>query len=185
MLERQVVIPASPDQLWDALTDPESVSAWFGAQVDWDVQPGGAARFLDDDGTFRRGVIDAVMPGRHLSFRWWRDGDPDNGASQVTYQLEPDGDGTRLTVIEQQVADLDVDAATADGVAGTPTTASTARADTVGAARASSAGSAPTSAAAPTAGHGIGGGGWTAWDSRIFECWAHTAQPALVGRATS
>jgi Activator of Hsp90 ATPase homolog 1-like protein len=39
MLERQVVIPASPEQLWDALTEPESVAAWFGSEVQWDLRP--------------------------------------------------------------------------------------------------------------------------------------------------
>lgn len=104
MLERQVVIPVSPDQLWDALTEPTSLSAWFGSRVDWDLRPGGQARFVDDDGTSRLGVIDAVCPGRHLSFRWWRDEGTGGGASQVTYHLEPDEDGTRLTVTEELVA---------------------------------------------------------------------------------
>lgn len=111
MLERHVVIPSSPQQLWAALTDPVEVAAWFGGQVEWDLRPGGAARFVDDDGSMRRGVVDVVLPGRHLSYRWWRadpdgeEGDDGAGASRVTYTLEPDDDGTRLTVTEQRVAD--------------------------------------------------------------------------------
>jgi uncharacterized protein YndB with AHSA1/START domain len=126
MLERQVVIPASTSELWEALTDTDALSAWFGSRVSWDLRPGGDAHFLDHDGTARHGVIDAVLPGRHLSFRWWRDDEGDNGASVVTYRLEPDEGGTRLTVTEAPV---------------------------------------PVAAA----------GAWTAWDSRLFGCWARAA----------
>jgi uncharacterized protein YndB with AHSA1/START domain len=105
MLERQVVIPASPEQLWDALTEPESVAAWFGSEVQWDLRPGGPARFLEADGSVRRGVVESVFPVRHLSFRWWReDRDGGSDASRVTYTLEPEDEGTRLTVTEQPVA---------------------------------------------------------------------------------
>jgi uncharacterized protein YndB with AHSA1/START domain len=137
MFQRQIVIPASPEKLWDALTDPEALSAWFGAEVEWDLHEGGAARFVDDeDGTLRRGVVESVLPGRHLRFVWWRD--DDGAASQVSYVLEPDDEGTRLTVIEQPL-------------------------------------SAP---AAPVA--SVGGGSWTAWDDRLFRCWAQVG----VGAAT-
>ncbi len=102
MLVRQIVVPANADELWDALTEPEQVAAWFGARVEWDLRPGGRARFLDGDGTVRGGEVDAVEPGRHLRFRWWPGDDGEReGASQVSYDLEPDGEGTRLTVTEQ------------------------------------------------------------------------------------
>jgi uncharacterized protein YndB with AHSA1/START domain len=101
MLVRQIVVPATTDQLWNALTEPESVSAWFGSRVEWDLIPGGRARFVDDDGTIRCGVVDRLLPGRHLSFRWWPEDQGDDGTSRVAYDLEPDDDGTRLTVTEQ------------------------------------------------------------------------------------
>jgi uncharacterized protein YndB with AHSA1/START domain len=105
MLERQVVIPSSPEQLWDALTEPDSVAAWFGSEVEWDLRPGGPARFRGEDGSQRRGVVESVFPGRHLSFRWWPE-EPDGraDASRVTYTLEPEEEGTRLTVTEQPLA---------------------------------------------------------------------------------
>ena len=66
MLVRQVVLPASPERLWDALTEPDAVSGWFGGRVEWDLRPGGEARFVDDDGTVRDGLVEAVQPARHL-----------------------------------------------------------------------------------------------------------------------
>ncbi len=104
MLVRQVVIPVSPSELWNALTEPDEVATWFGSQVEWDLRPGGQARFLTDDGTVRGGVVDDVEPQRHLSFRWWPEGDDGSAASQVSYDLEPEDDGTLLTVTEEPLA---------------------------------------------------------------------------------
>jgi uncharacterized protein YndB with AHSA1/START domain len=115
MVQRQVVIPASVDQLWDALTEPESLAAWFGSEVEWDLRPGGAARFRELDGTRRRGVVDSVFPGRHLSFRWWEEDGGTKTASQVSYTLEPAEEGTRLTVTEEPVAAADGPVASAAG----------------------------------------------------------------------
>lgn len=100
MLERQVVISVSAEQLWDALTEPALLADWFGADVQWDLRPGGRARFVGEDGTVRGGVVDDVRPGRHLRFRWWPEDGDDAGPSQVSYDLVPEEDGTRLIVTE-------------------------------------------------------------------------------------
>ncbi|HEX4218222.1 MAG TPA: SRPBCC domain-containing protein [Acidimicrobiales bacterium] len=101
MLERQVFIPADPQRVWENVTDPEAVSGWFGADVDWDLDPGGRARFVEDDGTVREGRVDEVVPRRYLRFSWWPEGHPDDETSEVSYTLAPEGDGTTLTVTER------------------------------------------------------------------------------------
>jgi uncharacterized protein YndB with AHSA1/START domain len=103
MLERQVFIPADPQHVWETLTDPDALSTWFGAEVDWDLNPGGRARFLEDDGTVREGRVEVVIPHQHLRFSWWPEGQADEETSEVSYLLEPDGDGTDLTIIERPV----------------------------------------------------------------------------------
>jgi uncharacterized protein YndB with AHSA1/START domain len=101
MVERQVVLPAPRSEVWTALTDPEQVAAWFGAEVDWELRPGGPAQFSGDDGSRREGVVEVVADRAELRFTWWpADGD-DEPPTQVTYTLEDDDDGTRLTVTEQ------------------------------------------------------------------------------------
>ena len=102
MVEREVLLPVSPQQAWEALTEPELVGGWFGAQVVWELAPGGAARFVDDDGSVRGGRVDTVAPGRELRFRWWPE-DDEGATSEVTYVLDPDEDGTRLRVTERPV----------------------------------------------------------------------------------
>lgn len=102
MVEREVVLPVSPQQAWEALTEPELVAGWFGARVVWELEAGAAARFVDDDGSVRGGRVDTVAPGRELRFRWWPEDDED-ATSEVTYVLDPDDAGTRLTVTERPV----------------------------------------------------------------------------------
>src|SRR3954471_24430192 len=33
---RELVLPAPPDEVWDALTDPERLKEWFANDVEWD-----------------------------------------------------------------------------------------------------------------------------------------------------
>jgi uncharacterized protein YndB with AHSA1/START domain len=100
VIQREVVIPVEPDILWRALTDPEEVSGWFGAEVEWELRPGGGARWRNDaDDERRHGVVEEVSEGRALRFVWWPEQD-DGSASEVTYQLEPTDAGTRLVVTE-------------------------------------------------------------------------------------
>jgi len=184
MLVRQVVVPASPEELWDALTEPDSVAAWFGARVDWDLRPGGPARFIGDDGTVRGGVVEAVRRGCHLRFRWWPESDgagPAEGAettdegTEVTYDLEADHGGTRLTVTEQRL-----------GARLKPGTEE--RGSQASGSQASERGADSAVVALGVAGdprHGVAitetnPWSWTDWDGRLFRCWACAAAPALV-----
>jgi uncharacterized protein YndB with AHSA1/START domain len=103
MLQREVVLPVTPDRLWEALTEPDALAGWFGAEVEWDLTPGGRARFVGAHDGDRHGRVDDVAPGRHLRFRWWPD-DDEEAVSEVSYRLDPEEMGTRLTVTERRVA---------------------------------------------------------------------------------
>jgi len=103
MLERQIFIPASPQRLWEALTEPDRVATWLEARVEWDLTPGGRARFTTDDGEVRHGQVEEVEPGRHLRFRWWPEGEDVDATSEVTYDMQPTDDGTLLTVKERPI----------------------------------------------------------------------------------
>lgn len=104
-VERRVVLPASPGDVWRALT--EDLSAWFGAEATIRaLRPGGHIEFRFADGSTRAAVIEELEMGRVLSFRWLSfaraaDGTPSPRArSRVELVLEPDDDGTALTVLE-------------------------------------------------------------------------------------
>ena len=40
-VEREVVLPASPAEVWPAVSQSEQISAWFGADAQLDLRPGG------------------------------------------------------------------------------------------------------------------------------------------------
>jgi uncharacterized protein YndB with AHSA1/START domain len=105
-VQRQLLLPASRSEVWTALTDPERVGEWFGAEVEWELRPGGPARFSGDDGSRREGVVEAVSDAAELRFVWWPTDGEAEPPSEVTYTLEDDDDGTRLTVTELPL-DLD------------------------------------------------------------------------------
>src|SRR5437870_6977626 len=45
VVEREVTIPAPPAAVWGAMTRSDEVSAWFGADAELDVRPGGRGVF--------------------------------------------------------------------------------------------------------------------------------------------
>jgi uncharacterized protein YndB with AHSA1/START domain len=86
------------EKVWAALTVPERIADWF-AQVDrLELREGGAIHMTFPEVPYAiKGVITALEPPRRLAWTWpQREG----GESTVTFQLEPDGDGCRLTLIE-------------------------------------------------------------------------------------
>ena len=40
-VEREVVFPAAPDEVWEALTEAERLEEWFANDVELDARPGG------------------------------------------------------------------------------------------------------------------------------------------------
>lgn len=110
MIRRQVVLPAVPGEVWHQLTDPEEVREWMGGRVAWELRPGAPARFDGDDGSHRLGRIEEVEPDRRLRFRWWPE-DGDGPATEVTYVLSPDDDGTEVIVTERTVTPAPRDSA--------------------------------------------------------------------------
>jgi uncharacterized protein YndB with AHSA1/START domain len=101
-VRREVVLPAAPDEVWEAITSPDALREWFGADVAWELAPGGTGRFEDDDGSAREARVAAVEPGRRLGFRWWPEGQEDE-ASDVDFELTEQEEGTRLVVTETPV----------------------------------------------------------------------------------
>ena len=96
------MLPAGPDEVWATLTTPEELSAWLGEVVELELV------VREDDGGTRRGVVEAAEPGRVLTFRWRRLAGAGvslevGGATRVRFVLDPDPQGTRLTVTEEPV----------------------------------------------------------------------------------
>ena len=96
---RELVLPAEPEEVWDALTSPERLEDWFANDVELDVTPGGDGVFRWESGEVRRAVVESVEAGRALTMRWWAEETPDE-ATTVAIAVEEIEAGTRVVVTE-------------------------------------------------------------------------------------
>jgi uncharacterized protein YndB with AHSA1/START domain len=115
-IERDVTINAPVQRVWAAITEPQHVGTWFGqgepARID--LRPGGIMH-LDhgEHGQFPT-RIEKVDPPHYFAYRWasaypGQVADDDN-STLVEFFLEPDGDATRLRLVESGFAALTIPA---------------------------------------------------------------------------
>ena len=106
----QLVIKATPEQIWEAITTPQFTSRYFyGSCVDSTFEPGTPYASYTPDRT--RHLIDGMVleadPPRRLQHTWRALYDPDTAVephSRVTWEIEPQPDGTCvLTVVHDQL----------------------------------------------------------------------------------
>jgi uncharacterized protein YndB with AHSA1/START domain len=111
-VEREVFVEARPEVVWGVVTQPEAFAKWYafgGAKLD--LRPGGRLIMRwDEHGEFW-GFVEKVEPGRRFAFRYAVDPrtEPAPGNSNlVEFTLTPEGEGTRLRVVESGFERLDV-----------------------------------------------------------------------------
>ena len=73
-VRREIVLPAAPEEVWEALTDPERLSEWFANDVELDPTPGGRGVFRWDNGETREAVVESVEEGERIVLRFDDDG---------------------------------------------------------------------------------------------------------------
>jgi uncharacterized protein YndB with AHSA1/START domain len=103
-IEREVVIAAPIERVWATITQPEHVGSWFGdAGAEIDLRPGGAIIIRWADYGTGYGVVERVEPPHVFAWRGALIGHTEvraDNATLVEFTLEPEGDGTRLRVVE-------------------------------------------------------------------------------------
>ncbi len=92
-ITREVDFPVPPDEVWEALTEPEQLEEWFANDVELDPHEGGTGVFRWDDGEERHATVVEAAPNERLVLDWDDDG-------KVELTLEPVEEGTRLLVRE-------------------------------------------------------------------------------------
>ncbi len=87
-------LPHPPEKVWRAITEPEHLAHWFPTTIEGDRVAGAPLRF-----SFRTeklpafdGEMLAYEPESLLELRW--------GTDVLRLELEPDGDGTVLTLLD-------------------------------------------------------------------------------------
>jgi uncharacterized protein YndB with AHSA1/START domain len=105
----EIYIKTTPERLWEAITDSEARRKYnFGVGVQSDWTPGSpyTAAHPHGPGTLLEGENLEVEPPHRLvqSFTaLWSDDVKREGASRVTWEIEPIGDSCRLTVTHDQL----------------------------------------------------------------------------------
>ncbi|HEU4658848.1 MAG TPA: SRPBCC family protein [Capillimicrobium sp.] len=107
-IERETLVNAPVERVWDVLTQAEHIGSWFcDAGADVDLRPGGSITLRWEQHGTAKCRLERVEPPHALSWRWPandapdRHGDPAPGQSTlVEFTLEPVADGTRLRVVE-------------------------------------------------------------------------------------
>jgi uncharacterized protein YndB with AHSA1/START domain len=98
-VERETLIEASPDEVWEALTDEDRLEEWMAEEVELDPVEGGGVTVRDEDGE-RAGTVETVEEPERLAFTWAR---PGEDPSLVEFTIESVPGGSRLIVVETPI----------------------------------------------------------------------------------
>jgi uncharacterized protein YndB with AHSA1/START domain/DNA-binding transcriptional ArsR family regulator len=111
----EIYIKTTPERLWDAITDPGQRAHYnFGVGVRSDWTPGSRYEATHPEAPVPLwdGENVEVDPPRRLVQSYhahWSDAAEAEGASRVTWEIEPVGDSCRLTVVHDQLREAAAD----------------------------------------------------------------------------
>ncbi len=102
-------LDAPPEDVFPFLIDPEKYVQWQGVKAELDPRPGGVFRVWVDDRWIASGTYVVVDSPKRVVVTWgWEGNDVlPPGTSTVEMSLEPDGDGTMLTLRHSGLPDAD------------------------------------------------------------------------------
>src|SRR4051812_24433159 len=102
-IEREIDVDAPVDLVWQVISEPAHVGAWFGSgqPTRMDLRPGGRIVFDHPGHGDIPAVIETVDAPRSLSYRWAVIGPPgaepgDENSTLVAFSLSSEGESTRL-----------------------------------------------------------------------------------------
>jgi uncharacterized protein YndB with AHSA1/START domain len=101
-----ICIRTTPQNLWQALTDPAFTrQCWFDTWQECAWEAGASWRLMTPDGRVAdSGEVLEIDPPRRLVLSWRHELSPElraEGYSRMTYELEPFGESVKLTVIHE------------------------------------------------------------------------------------
>jgi uncharacterized protein YndB with AHSA1/START domain len=105
----EIYIRTTPERLWEAITDPQIRAKYnFGAAAYSDWKPGAKLEYgaPGANGLLGEGEVLEVDPPRrlvHTMTSLWSEDVRKEGASRVTWQIEPIADSCQLTVVHDQL----------------------------------------------------------------------------------
>ncbi len=102
-IEQTYIIAGTPEEVWEALTNPELIPQWSGAPATYTPEPEAEYSLWGGD---IGGRVVQVEPGQRLVQTWqptsWQRDD-----SVVTFLLTPTDEGTRVDLVHDNVEESD------------------------------------------------------------------------------
>ena len=117
-VEREIAIAASPETVWELLTEPQQAVRWMGQVAALDLRPGGSYRVEVIPGHIASGEFVEIDPPRRLVHTWGWEGGKHGvppGSSTIEYELTPSGDGTLLRFTHRDLPNAEAAASHAHG----------------------------------------------------------------------
>ena len=99
-MERDTLVEASPEEVWEALTDEDRLEEWLAPDVELDPTEGGEIAVRDGEEE-RAGTVETVEENERFAFTWSRQGE---GESFVEFTIEALPGGSRVTVVETPIS---------------------------------------------------------------------------------
>ncbi|MDR6943380.1 SRPBCC domain-containing protein [Mucilaginibacter pocheonensis] len=95
-------IPATPDEIYMALTNPVTIELWTGEVAEMSTEPG--SEFSMWEGSITGKNVE-FEPGKKIVQQWYFEGESDN--SIVTIKIHPDKKGSSVELRHTNIPDAD------------------------------------------------------------------------------
>jgi uncharacterized protein YndB with AHSA1/START domain/DNA-binding MarR family transcriptional regulator len=102
VVEKDVFIHATPERVFQALTEKAELERWFVQTAEIDAHPGGAIRLAWGPGVFESGTIVVFDPPHRLSYTWEA---LSPSPTTITFELTAENGGTRLRLLHTGIGE--------------------------------------------------------------------------------
>jgi uncharacterized protein YndB with AHSA1/START domain len=118
-IEREIYVDASPETVFDVVSNPEHVREWWPDEAAYEVAPGATGQITFGNPAAGGGVVGLTVlevdRPRTFSFRWTQtpgETGVEGNSLLVTFALSPQGDGTLLRMSETGFREMGWEVAT-------------------------------------------------------------------------
>ena len=110
-VEREIVIAAEPETVWELLVNDEQATRWIGQSASFDLRPGGRYRVEVIPGQVATGEFVEIDPPNRLEYTWGWETDGETvvppGSTTVVFELRPHCDRTLLRLSHHNLPSVD------------------------------------------------------------------------------
>lgn len=96
-IEREVELMATPERVWERITDSSMISEWMEGDVEIEARPGGRITFSPEAGPIVWGTVEEVVEHERIQWSWRTD---EGRPSLIEFEMSPSELGTTVTVRE-------------------------------------------------------------------------------------